>query len=356
MSYTPGRELIPGSWEEFFFEIYSGLHVGFLHTFLLFKKYIKFFYSSLKYFVRKLTVPSSLTDNITVKNNSSLAVIGVGYGRTGTFSLSLALNEIGFPSLHTQHLYEYQNQEIFDMLLREVFIPSLTAKKVIMGKPDFDLIASKGFKAITDFPVALYFEEIAELYPNTKFILTARENSEVWFRSWDTLTKSITQPTRFGYFVPEVRNLGYYLRWLFSIINDDESYLTVPFPLPNQNKKAAIASYESHNKRVREIVPPDRLLEYNVKDGWSPLCDFLEIEICPTTPFPKSNSARSVQIQAISSIIFPLTLTLVIIFSLFSCIFKRKTGKTVAAWFAAKKKNLVKASLGSDMNFYKKNH
>jgi len=276
----------------------------------------------------------------------SLKVVAIGYGRTGTFSLTLGLQELGFPTLHTQHLYEMPS--IFDMWTNDVFLPSIRSGVASLGKPDLDLIAREGFEATADLPTALYFEEIAEQFPECKFILTTRENSEVWFRSWDTLTKSITQPVRVGTFVPRVRKLGYYFRWLFSIINKDNSYLTVPFPLPFQNKQQAIASYEEHNRRVREKIPPHRLLEYNVKQGWKPLCDFLDIspDECPTHPFPKSNSIRSVQIQAISSIIFPLTVTMLIICSLFSVVFQKLTGKTVLQWLSGRLENLSSTGRG----------
>ena len=125
-------------------------------------------------------------------------------------SLSLALNEIGFPTLHTQELYH--DDEIFSMWIQKVFMPSLNQKKTTMGSPDFDLIAAHGYKATTDLPMALYYKEIAELYPNSKFILTTRENSEVWYRSWETMTSSITQAIRYGNFISDVKNYGYYIR------------------------------------------------------------------------------------------------------------------------------------------------
>ena len=123
-------------------------------------------------------------------------------------------------------------------------------------------------------------------------------------------------------------------RWLFSIVYKDDNILETPLgsPLPPLNKQHAIASYEEHNRRVRELIPADRLLEYNVKQGWTPLCDFLEIDTCPQTPFPKTNSALSLKVQVSSSMLFPLGLSLFIIFSLFSIIFKKVTGDKVLPW------------------------
>ena len=267
------------------------------------------------------------------------------------YSLTLALEELGFPTLHTQHLYEHE--KIIGMWLDEVFQPSIDENKAELRKPNFDIITEEGFQATCDLPMALYYEQIMEQYPDCKFILTTRSNSEEWFRSWDTLTKSITQPARFGNIVPAVRPYMIYLRWLFATVNTDESYLTVPYPLPDQDHDASIASYEEHNRKVRELIPKERLLEYSVKDGWEPLCDFLEIDNCPMTPFPKTNSARSVQVQAISSFIVPFSLIFFVMCLLFVKVFQRLTGTTVINWMNWKIKEaqcrFMKALTGSSV-------
>lgn len=246
------------------------------------------------------------------------------------YSLTLALEELGFPTLHTQHLYE--NEEIINMWTNEVFLPSIKSGKAELGRPNLQIIAKK-FQATADLPMALYFEQVMEEFPDCKFILTERENSEIWFRSWDVLTKSITTPTQTGgMFFSKVKQYSHYLRWLYSIVNKDDAFLTSPFPFPEQNKEMAVMSYEEHNRRVRELVPHDQLLEYNVKQGWGPLCTFLEIENCPNTPFPKTNSARSLQVQTISAQLVPLVVSLFVVFTLFAKGFQAITGKPVVAW------------------------
>lgn len=265
-----------------------------------------------------------------VASHKELQVVGVGYGRTGTYSLTLALDELGYKTLHTQHMYE--TPEILDMWNQEIFTPSIESGIAELGHPDFDLISSKGFTATADLPMSLYFEQLVDRYPDCKFILTTRQSSEVWFKSWDMLTKTITQPTRYFRWMSHADTINRYYRWLFARINDDDSYLSVPLPLPDQNKERAIASYEEHNRRVREVIPEDRLLEYNVKQGWEPLCEFLEIGNCPTSPFPNTNSARSVQVQTISAMIIPLAVVLFLLFFAFANVFQRRTGQTVVQW------------------------
>jgi len=260
------------------------------------------------------------------------------------YSLTLALEELGFPTLHTQHMYE--TQEILDMWTNEVFLPSINDGVVAKGSPDFDLIAQYGFQATTDLPAALYYEEIAKLYPDCKFVLTTRKNSEVWYRSWEIMTHSISQPARVGTFfnLSHVRKIGYYLRWLFSFVNKDTKYLSEPFPLSRQIKKKAIESYEEHNRRAREVIPSDKLLEYDVTQGYGPLCRFLNIAeaSCPTKPLPQTNSARSVNIQAVASIIFPVIVLCLLLFSLFASVFYRLTGgEKVVPWLKNKKRSVL---------------
>jgi len=45
---------------------------------------------------------------------------------------------------------------------------------------------------------------------------------------------------------------------------------------------------------VKGFVPPERLLVFDVRDGWKPLCDFLEVPI-PDRPFPHINDRKFTQ-------------------------------------------------------------
>jgi len=122
---------------------------------------------------------------------------------------------------------------------------------------------------------------------------------------------------------------------LFAIVNKDENILSIPLgqPIPNPDKFNAIQSYEEHNRRVREVIPTERLLEYDVKQGWEPLCDFLQVDKCPDEAFPKTNSALSLKAQTISCVLIPLAIVLFLLFTAFAFGFERLTGKKVLAWF-----------------------
>ena len=57
-------------------------------------------------------------------------------------------------------------------------------------------------------------------------------------------------------------------------------------------EEAAVQFYEEHVREVRRTVPPHQLLVFNVKQGWRPLCQFLEVPE-PVTPFPRVNDTSS---------------------------------------------------------------
>eukprot|EP00561_Arcocellulus_cornucervis_P012758 CAMPEP_0185800750 /NCGR_PEP_ID=MMETSP1322-20130828/1050_1 /TAXON_ID=265543 /ORGANISM="Minutocellus polymorphus, Strain RCC2270" /LENGTH=361 /DNA_ID=CAMNT_0028496405 /DNA_START=47 /DNA_END=1132 /DNA_ORIENTATION=+ len=346
MSHMGGRKQSKIDWAEVRHDIVGGIRSGAYHSAWYVKNWAE----------QTVVHPtlSLLGFNVAEEKPTfdGLKIVGVGYGRTGTYSLRLALEELGYPTLHTQHLYE--NHEIFNMWSDGIFNPSIEADEILMGRPNFDLMAERGFAGTMDFPSSLYYEQIMEQYPDAKFILTVRSDPEIWFRSWDTLSKTITQPTRYWQFMAHVQQYNNYLRWLFSVVNRDTKYLNCDMPFPDQMKERAIASYEEHNRRVREMIPQDRLLEYNVKQGWAPLCQFLEIESCPTTAFPKTNSARSLQIQTISAMAIPLTITLFVLFYVFSCVFQRTTNQSVLGWLGMKRLQILEYLTGREMMVQKR--
>lgn len=212
-----------------------------------------------------------------------MQVIGVGFGRTGTESLKLALEELGYKSFHTKELL--QNTEILDMWYNNVF----SKPQATLGEPDFDLLTAHGYNASTDLPVSLYYESLLEKYPNAKFILTTKSSSNAWFQSWEFLVKYTSFVPRFVPWFPNVYKFDRYNRWLVSLFHNDDSFLTVPHPIL-QDKQKVMQAYNDHNERVRNVIPMHQLLEFHPKEGWVPLCEFLDKPI-PGMEFPHANSS-----------------------------------------------------------------
>jgi hypothetical protein len=190
-----------------------------------------------------------------------LAVIGAGFGRTGTMSMKAALEQLGFGPCH--HMIEaFGRPEDFDQWTAAV-----------RGDPWDPARALDGFRSTLDFPACIVWEQLWRANPGSKVVLTVR-SSESWWRSFDATIG------------PELRRRDHEpaaASRLFAAITD------VVFHGRSDDRDAAIAAYEDHNRRVVDIVPPDQLCVHEVGSGWEPLCAFLGVAV-PAEAFPSSNS------------------------------------------------------------------
>lgn len=251
----------------------------------------------------------------------------------------IALEELGFQTFHAFQLGT--EMEIMQDLSATTFLPSVQTGNFTLGEPDFDLLPDSGFDAVTDLPYAVYWEQIMDKYPDCKFILTERSSSEVWYDSWSTLLQQITKlMIRASFFFPPpMRYVHEFIRWLHALSSRDNATLTMPLPLPNVVPKgAAIRVYEEHNRRIKETIPADRLLVFKLIDGFEPLCNFLEIEHCPTTPFPRANSSRFVIVGGVTMGVTMMVHLCVLVYLVASVITWTFTGKSLRTVMTSRKK------------------
>ena len=188
----------------------------------------------------------------------ALSVIGAGFGRTGTHTLNLALEMLGFGPCH--HMEDVNSNPEHRDLIRAAG----------RGEPVAWDVVYAGYKSAVDWPTAYFWRELAEYFPDAKLILTVR-NPEDWYRSaratiFNTMGQT-SDPQSFGRAVVETK--------IFSGRLDDETH--------------AIEVLEAHNAEVISAFPPSRLLVYQVAEGWPNLCAFLGVPI-PAEPFPHSNT------------------------------------------------------------------
>jgi hypothetical protein len=59
-----------------------------------------------------------------------------------------------------------------------------------------------------------------------------------------------------------------------------------------QDKDFAFQVFDRHYASVRSAIPSDRLLEWEIMEGWEPLCSFLGVEV-PDEPFPHLNDTAA---------------------------------------------------------------
>lgn len=192
----------------------------------------------------------------------SLEVIGSGLGRTGTKSLQSALDLLGFgPCYHMVEVFAHPDSMPLWIAAGE-------------GRADWDAIFA-GYRSAVDYPAAAYWQSLASYYPRAKIVHTVRDPAS-WFESTQmtifradgVAQKAIGEGTKIGEFFAS------FTRDLQGRLND----------------RAFLIDYFRHDtEAVKAAIPADRLLVYDVKSGWEPLCDFLGVEV-PDLPFPNENS------------------------------------------------------------------
>jgi hypothetical protein len=133
-----------------------------------------------------------------------------------------------------------------------------------------------GFGASVDWPGAWEWRHFAELWPDAKILLTVRD-AESWY---DSVLESIHAWTAPGNDVgpPAVAEL------LDRVWEEDFGGWHCVF-----DRERTIAAYERHVDEVRRECPSDRLIQWRVADGWSPLCERLCV-VVPDQPVPHLNS------------------------------------------------------------------
>ena len=202
----------------------------------------------------------------------ALKVVGAGFGRTGTLSLKTALEMLGFgPCYHMREVFP--RPEHIAMWHRLAF-----------GHPiDWDELF-RGFSATVDWPSTRWWREIAAHYPAAKVLLSVRD-PEAWYKSMsDTIYQPMKSPAPDG--TPEL------LRLQTEMVR--EAILAQTFDNRFEDKAHAIEVFERHNREVRDAIDPARLLVFDVREGWAPLCRFLEVPI-PDEPFPRLNDSATTQ-------------------------------------------------------------
>ena len=195
-----------------------------------------------------------------------MKLICAGLGKTGTKSITKALRHLGFT------VFDYEEQ-IFDFLDHwvDVFQNGV--------RPDVKQVYQNA-DAVVDIPGNFFYEEILEAFPDCKVILSLREEDS-WVKSRVNHREKAeaARSQIISTLSPTARKLLYVT---------DSSVDAVYGSRYPKSTYVFRKRYRIHNQRVKSTVPADKLLLYNVKQGWKPLCDFLGCKV-PTVAFPHEN-------------------------------------------------------------------
>ena len=190
----------------------------------------------------------------------TLKVVGTGLGRTGTKSMQTALAMLGFGPCH--HMVEVfaHPESMSDWI------------DAAEGRPNWARIFH-GYQSVVDYPGAAFWRELTAHYPNAKVLHTLRDPDQ-WF---DSTQATIFNPGNDAAGGGDDLRGRFFASWMAPIREHlaDRAFMTDHF--------------RRHTEAVIAAIPPDRLLVYEVGEGWNRLCPFLGVPV-PDAPYPSENS------------------------------------------------------------------
>ncbi|ORY08116.1 hypothetical protein K493DRAFT_201281 [Basidiobolus meristosporus CBS 931.73] len=215
-----------------------------------------------------------------MSKSSRLQVIGAGFCRTGTMSTKTALDKLGY---NTHHMFEViDNIETQGPLWLDV----------AAGNPNWDELF-EGYSASVDFPSFWWYKELAQKYPDAKVILNIRD-PEKWYQS----SYSTVYPLYKAYAaLASVKEAGDPNRLIADVSSAIIWGPTGCFQDKFEDKDWVISLYKHHIEEVKRIIPAERLLIFQVTEGWAPICSFLGKPI-PNEPFPHMNDTVEMRERA----------------------------------------------------------
>ncbi|KAJ1459385.1 hypothetical protein M885DRAFT_511314 [Pelagophyceae sp. CCMP2097] len=222
----------------------------------------------------RASLASSLVGAALLVPTGGLEVIGAGLPRTGTSSLRVAL----------EILYAKPVHGIEATLWSEVAQEKWVKLHFNRGNETLVKQAVEGFTASVGFPSAFFYEDLMEVYPEAKVILTVHPQGEDgWYHShlnallplhWVAITT-----TWMGH-LPPLKQWHNFCAFFY--LSSDKVFLSHEAWYTGG---VAQEKYFSWNREVRAAVKPEQFLEFRVDQGWGPLCSFLGKPI-PAMPFP----------------------------------------------------------------------
>jgi hypothetical protein len=210
-----------------------------------------------------------------------MQVIGAGLPRTGTLTQKVALEMLGLgPCYHWVDV------------LADLDRVAQWQRALDGEQPWEEIFDRAGFRSTVDWPGGYFYKELMERYPQAKVLLSVRD-PQAWERSFretiwnmghgESLLRLLSSAR--AQVDPQWRD---YLALVERMFWGPEGTFAAGHSEPAQ----LIAEFERHNAEVQASVAPERLLVWEVGDGWEPLCEFLEVAV-PSEPLPHVNDRET---------------------------------------------------------------
>jgi hypothetical protein len=201
-----------------------------------------------------------------------MQIVGVGFLRTGTTSLTLALERLGYGPCYHMRVLNAEPWRAADW----------AAAAQDPETADWDVIFA-GYQSTVASPGAVFWREIIDAYPAAKVILTIRDQQDWYDSAASTIAWALAPPLPAAPTPSDHQGREHdYLEDVQRLAQEHE------FGGQSADRDQAVAVFEQHIAAVRAYVPADRLLVFDIRDGWAPLCAFLGVA-APAEPFPWEN-------------------------------------------------------------------
>ncbi|KAK4494804.1 hypothetical protein PRZ48_014160 [Zasmidium cellare] len=167
---------------------------------------------------------------------------------------------------------------------REAFMAKLCDSGKPYGKAELDKLLQR-YDAITDAPCVNFSDELLAAYPNAKVILSKRD-PERWLESIQRSYHAVIESRVF--------RIAAAIDPALTLLDEVFRLVLIDWTGGDwRNRQKLLKAYHRHNEHIRQVVPKGRLLEWEPRDGWQPLCEFLGKDV-PDEPFPYANKGDDV--------------------------------------------------------------
>jgi len=216
-------------------------------------------------------------------DSNKLKVVFAGFGRSGTTSLTAALERLGFNPCHGTHIVTNIRGSHYDM--SQAIIDQDVPKLI-------EITESMGYDSTLELH-SNFWREIRELRPNAKYIIILRPY-EKWENSVNTIQWTFTPIKRYPLLcIPTFYRFNQVLA----------SYTAFTFNMTMEegwdhwkhhfSEEATALRKKAHETYVRDAKKfaeedPEHAFIFNLKDGYAPLCEFLNVPV-PDEKFPHLN-------------------------------------------------------------------
>jgi hypothetical protein len=207
-----------------------------------------------------------------------MRVIGAGLPRTGTLTQKLALEQLGVaPCYHWVNI-------IADLDQVELW------HRALDGEQLWDEILG-GYAGTVDWPGGFFHRELAEAFPQAKVLLSVRD-PEAWERSYrETIWEMCFGDSLIHHLSAARREVD--ARWRRYLLLVDRMLWGERSPFAaGRSPEQMIAQMSAYNDAVKRSIAPERLLVWEVGEGWEPLCEFLGVPV-PDAPLPHENDRET---------------------------------------------------------------